>query len=784
MPSSQDPAEEEMDSLEIGSPQTTVFVVEDERATRSLVEGLLELEGFSVKSFPSAEAFLQEYDRLGPGCLLLDVHLPGMSGLELQDELSRRGCEIPIIVMSGEADVPTAVQALKFGAADFIEKPLNREVLLGRVRQVLQFATPVLKTSAPHLGAPTARLAALDSQGRRLQARLEEVEKALGKSRAKERAMTRRVDALMKTASELTEERRELLAEIEDARRRSAGVSSAREVASRAQLRQVEAKLSELERALAVTRAVAAEDLKQTQAEAQNEIESLRLRLRDAVETADTLRQELKENERKFENRERDAPEVETNQAESERALAGLTEEYSALKARLEAAETEADHLRSLRGDEEERTESLGGQLQEAVADIDRLRAAHNDERHRAEALDEQLQEALAARDGAAAELVTGSQPDTQQEGLLNDISIQLQQAAAVRQALEEAMGGEQSDRAAEAASLAERLAQVRDILSKRLTELTRRFEEIATPASKPLKQAEAVEPSALLSVQQPWGAEEAAHGEETIETGPPQPLTIEQEEPELKATPVRTDRVLLFDDGPLVETLNKALKTRNLRGVQVALETDGAGESGQLGPGLAFVNLGIAKAWRTVCKNRRETNGRKEPLLAYVHESSGQRGAFLARVEFAELPGDEEQLESIIKNIAPRTKRVILLAADIDRMGPIRERLRNQGISAALVFDERQLADLVAVVQPQVALLHVSSSCRDVLRCAWVLRNKDESSRIPILFLLDSDPAEDETAFLEKEVGAVSRRATCNLDKLAAAAVRELDAQAAARFG
>ena len=98
---------------------------------------LLPSLGFSVRCFASAEEFLAQFDAARPGCLLTDVRMPGMGGFELHEELRRRGHEIPVVVMTAYADVPTAVRSIRGGAIDFIEKPLDEQELLGCLRRAL-----------------------------------------------------------------------------------------------------------------------------------------------------------------------------------------------------------------------------------------------------------------------------------------------------------------------------------------------------------------------------------------------------------------------------------------------------------------------------------------------------------------------------------------------------------------------------------------------------------------------------------------------------------------------
>jgi len=119
-------------------PEPTVFVVDDDRAMRESLSWLLDSVGLRVRSYATAADFLAEHDPAQPGCLVLDVRMPGMSGLDLQAELTRRGVELPTIVITGHAEVSMAVRAVKAGAIDFIEKPFSDQLLLDRVRQALE----------------------------------------------------------------------------------------------------------------------------------------------------------------------------------------------------------------------------------------------------------------------------------------------------------------------------------------------------------------------------------------------------------------------------------------------------------------------------------------------------------------------------------------------------------------------------------------------------------------------------------------------------------------------
>jgi two-component system, LuxR family, response regulator FixJ len=115
-----------------------VYLVDDEFAVRDSLTLLIKSTSQAVRSFESAEAFLNNYDPEKPGCLLLDVRMPVMSGLELQDELLRREISIPIIFISGHAGIPDSAKAFRAGAVDFLEKPFDDEVLLERIEEAIK----------------------------------------------------------------------------------------------------------------------------------------------------------------------------------------------------------------------------------------------------------------------------------------------------------------------------------------------------------------------------------------------------------------------------------------------------------------------------------------------------------------------------------------------------------------------------------------------------------------------------------------------------------------------
>jgi FixJ family two-component response regulator len=119
------------------NPEPTVFIIDDDEAVRRFLSGLIASVGLHVETYASAQEFLDADEPSQPGCLLLDIRMPGMSGLELQKELASRNIRIPIIILTGHGNVQVAVHAMKAGAVDFIEKPFNNELLLDRIQMAV-----------------------------------------------------------------------------------------------------------------------------------------------------------------------------------------------------------------------------------------------------------------------------------------------------------------------------------------------------------------------------------------------------------------------------------------------------------------------------------------------------------------------------------------------------------------------------------------------------------------------------------------------------------------------
>ncbi len=116
----------------------TVFIVDDDLAIRQSLQWLLQSAALNVETYASAEEFFGQFDPERPGCLVLDLRMPGTDGLTLQETLIRENIRLPIIFITGHGDVPQAVRAIRQGAVDFIEKPFDDQLLLSRIREALE----------------------------------------------------------------------------------------------------------------------------------------------------------------------------------------------------------------------------------------------------------------------------------------------------------------------------------------------------------------------------------------------------------------------------------------------------------------------------------------------------------------------------------------------------------------------------------------------------------------------------------------------------------------------
>src|SRR5262245_63051765 len=120
------------------TPQTpTMYIVDDDASFRTAIARLLKTSGYQVALYESGEQLLENPPALAPGCVLLDLEMPGLSGLDLQDRLAKMGYTLPIVFLTGHGDIPASVRAIKAGAEDFLSKPVAKKPLLEAIQHAL-----------------------------------------------------------------------------------------------------------------------------------------------------------------------------------------------------------------------------------------------------------------------------------------------------------------------------------------------------------------------------------------------------------------------------------------------------------------------------------------------------------------------------------------------------------------------------------------------------------------------------------------------------------------------
>jgi FixJ family two-component response regulator len=148
-------------------PAPIVYVVDDDPVVLRALERLLESAGFEVAAFPSAREFLERHDQAAAGCLLLDLAMPGLNGLELQAMLEQRASHLPVVFLTGHGDIAASVRAMKQGASDFLTKPVDDALLIATIRDALA-RDRAQRASRVELESITQRLATLTERERQV----------------------------------------------------------------------------------------------------------------------------------------------------------------------------------------------------------------------------------------------------------------------------------------------------------------------------------------------------------------------------------------------------------------------------------------------------------------------------------------------------------------------------------------------------------------------------------------------------------------------------------------
>ena len=200
----------------MSGPAPTAFVVDDERSPRKAIERVLRTAGLTVVSYASAQEYLDRYDPDAPGCLVLDLAMPGIGGLDLQDALVAKGGAPPIIFLTGRAEIADSVRAMKHGAVEFLTKPVEADTLINAVRSALEADRVARAARAKHaeLRARLATLTAREAQvldcvvvgmlNKQIAAKLGTVEKTIKvhRARAMEKMQAKSLAELVQLAAQ------------------------------------------------------------------------------------------------------------------------------------------------------------------------------------------------------------------------------------------------------------------------------------------------------------------------------------------------------------------------------------------------------------------------------------------------------------------------------------------------------------------------------------------------------------------------------------------------------
>ncbi len=236
------------------------------------------------------------------------------------------------------------------------------------------------------------------------------------------------------------------------------------------------------------------------------------------------------------------------------------------------------------------------------------------------------------------------------------------------------------------------------------------------------------------------------------------------------------SEEIVLLDLEPFVSSAAELLSQRGHRVMSLKPEPDSAAELAQTSFACAAINLATPAAWPTLRKIRNGAGVPHTPMVAYALGENAEKGFWLGPVDFVMLPVAETNMSDLIATMVPNVRRVIAMSHDFDVMEEVRAQFTANRISTAVVFDGRQVLDLVPTVKPQAAILHMSPNCTDVFRAVAGLRSQEETRNIPILFLLDQEAQPREESFVTAGIRMLSGRGTLLPDNLPDSLVTAMD--------
>ena len=414
-----------------------------------------------------------------------------------------------------------------------------------------------------------------------------------------------------------------------------------------------------------------------------------------------------------------------------------------------------SEQLRAAKEDESVRDELLAtaeDEQKDLVAQIDTLaqeRATLNENLTEARNQLEESARLAAETQSRVAELEEGLR--TLRDGDLKNLRAELESTGRSRSEAEEALAAAQERHTLELIDLQDRLAMVQ----QEKEQLAQTLDE----KDQLLQSAE----HGLTTLEMEDGID--ADDEIPLEidrSGIPEDDEIDTESTtETESRPSPPEAIVLLDDESLIEAAARQLTAIGHRVTSLKPEPESATKLAQSAFACAAINLAAPAAWPTLRKMRNGAGVPHSPMIAYALGQHADKGFWLGPVDFATLPVAESNVSELLSSMVPNLRRVIAMSHDFDVMEEVRAQLTAARISTAVVFDGRQVLDLVPTVKPQAAILHMSPNCTDVFRAVAGLRSQEETRDVPILFLLDEEAQPREESFVTAGIRMLSGRGT-----------------------
>ncbi len=494
---------------------------------------------------------------------------------------------------------------------------------------------------------------------------------------------------------------------------------------------------------------------------------------REKNEQVSQLRAELERSQKQLADRD---TVLDSKQQELEDVL---NHERAKAEAALEAAQRELEQanqqrqtieseLRSLREDEAARDELLSAAEQEQQALRDQLESVSGERQRLGEDFERirgQLEESTSKKTEAESRIAELEESlRALRDGELPEVREQLEALTRERSELSEALEAAQQRHSLEVVDLQDQLAlaqQEKDQMSQVLQEKDQLLQSAEHDLTTLELEDDLDDDDFTLEIDRSDGSESDDAS---------QPST------QAASSPAESDEIVLLDLEPFVTSAAQLLSETGHRVMSMKPEPESATELAALTFACAAINLAAPAAWPTLRKMRNGAGVPHTPMVAYALNENAEKGFWLGPVDFVTLPIGETDMRKLLGDMVPNLRRVIAMSHDFDVMEEVRAQLTDGRVSTAVVFDGRQVLDLVPTVKPQAAILHMSPNCTDVFRAVAGLRSQEETREIPILFLLDHEALPREESFVTAGIRMLSGRGTLLPDNLPSSLATALD--------